>query len=78
MTMEVEVCKSACSDPGSIPGVSTIKKCIIPGATVLSSTVIIAILAIIVVYLLMLAQKERRKSRTSKTRLKNRAWRRNE
>ena len=76
MTMEVEVCKSACPDPGSIPGVSTIYKYHIPWVIVLSSTVIIAILAVVVVYLLMLAQKERRKSSTSKNRVKNRAWRR--
>jgi predicted LPLAT superfamily acyltransferase len=45
---------------------------------ILSASVLIAILAIIVIYLLMLAQKERRKSRSSKNRIKNRAWRRNE
>ena len=43
---------------------------------VVSATVIIAILAIIVFYLLILAQKERRKSRSSKSRIKNRVWRR--
>ena len=69
MTMNVDLCKGAYSDPGSIPGVSTNQL-----KSHMFDLILILILGIIVYYLIHLSKKQRRKARSTRERIVRRAW----
>ena len=71
MTKDVEVFSSAFSDPGSIPGVSTII-----ASLIMNESIIIAILAVVTFLLYNAAKNQRKKSRMIRKRMVDKARRR--
>ena len=71
MTKDVDVFSSAFSDPGSIPGVSTIFNDLN-----MSESIIIAFLAVVTFLLFSAAKNQKRKSRLARKKMVDKARRR--